>query len=297
VRNTIDEVELVNVKLKLREELKPRWQESGEELFKKIAQSETPLVFVLDEFPMMIDRMARSETLRQEAKTLLHWLRALRQSPDVKSVRFLIAGSIGIGRVLNELGEINSINDFEQVRLEPFAQKTAFAFLGELAKSQKLTLSEQSKRKMLELIGTSVPYFIQIIFSEVAKAHRLDGEAVTPGKIAQIYRDKVLGVDCKTYFDHYYSRLRDFYEPQEERAVKRVLRELATSGTLTRDACFQLYREKMAERASLEEFNLTMSDLENDFYARFDFDTRQYEFACKLLRDWWLRHYGMSTDV
>jgi AAA+ ATPase superfamily predicted ATPase len=297
VRNTIDEVELVNVKLKLREELKPRWQESGEELFKKIAQLETPLIFVLDEFPMMIDRMARSETHRQEAKTLLHWLRALRQSPDVQGVRFLIAGSIGIGRVLNELGEINSINDFEQVRLEPFTQKIAFAFLGELAKSQKLILTDQSKRKMLELIGAPVPYFIQIIFSEVAKAHRLDAETITPGKIAQIYRDKVLGVDCKTYFDHYYGRLRDFYEPREERAVKRILRELATADSLTRDACFQLYRETMGERAELEEFNLTMSDLETDFYVRFDFDARRYEFACKLLRDWWLRHYGMSTDA
>jgi hypothetical protein len=107
----------------------------------------------------------------------------------------------------------------------------------------------------------------------------------------------VLGVDCKTYFDHYYGRLRDFYEPQGERAVKRILRELATAGSLTRDACFQLYRETMVERAELEEFNLTMSDLETDFYVRFDFDTRRYEFACKLLRDWWLRHYGMLTDV
>ncbi|MFL6228210.1 MAG: hypothetical protein ACJ741_05490 [Pyrinomonadaceae bacterium] len=160
VRNTIDEVEVVNVKLKLREELKTRWQEGGEELFKKIAQLDVPVIFVLDEFPMMIDRMARSETHRQEARTLLHWLRALRQSPDSKGVRFLIAGSIGIGRVLNELGEINAINDFEQVRLEPFTQKVASAFLSELAKSHKLKLTEQSRQKMLELIGTPIPYFI-----------------------------------------------------------------------------------------------------------------------------------------
>lgn len=297
VRDTIDEVELVQVKLKLREELKPRWQESGEELFKKIAKLKTPVIFVLDEFPMMIDRMAQSEASSQEAKALLHWLRALRQSPDVRDVRFLIAGSIGIGRVLNELGEINAINDFEQVKLEPFSPKVALRFLGELAKSHKLNLSEEGKLKMLELIGTPIPYFIQIIFSEVAKAYKLEGDEATPDKITQIYREKILGVDCKTYFDHYYTRLRDFYEPEEEKAVKRILRELAAAGNLSRDACFQLYREKMGTRADLEEFNLTMSDLENDFYVRFNFEARQYEFACKLLRDWWLRHYGMSADV
>ena len=297
VRKTVDEVELVNVKLKLREELRPRWQESGEELFKKIAQLQTPVVFVLDEFPMMIDRMACSDAHRGEAKTLLRWLRTVRQSPDLKSVRFLIAGSIGIGRVLNELGEINAINDFEQVRLAPFTQKVAMAFLSELAKTNKLTLDDPTKQRMLELIGSPVPYFIQVIFSEAAKAHKLDGEQLTPEKVAQVYREKVLGVDCKTYFDHYYSRLRDYYQPQEEKAVKRMLRELATVGSLTRDACFQFYKEKLAERADVEEFNLTMSDLENDFYVRFDFAARRYEFACQLLRDWWLRHYGMSTEV
>jgi AAA+ ATPase superfamily predicted ATPase len=297
VRSTIDEVELVKVKLKLREELRPSWQESGEELFKKIAGLQTPVVFVLDEFPMMIDRMARSEAHREEAKTLLHWLRTIRQSPDLRNVRFLIAGSIGIGRVLNELGEINAINDFEQVRLEPFTQKVATSFIGELAKTKTIILDNPIKQQMLDLIGAPVPYFIQVIFSEAAKQHRLDGEPLTPERVTQVYHEKVLGVDCKTYFDHYYSRLRDFYDPLEEKAVKRILRELATVGFLTRDACFQFYKEKMAERADVEEFNLMMSDLENDFYVRYDFTTRRYEFACKLLRDWWLRHYGMTTEV
>jgi hypothetical protein len=38
-----------------------------------------------------------------------------------------------------------------------------------------------------------------------------------------------------------------------------------------------------------------MTDLENDFYIRFDADAHQYEFASKLLRDWWLRHYGLEA--
>jgi uncharacterized protein len=239
--------------------------------------------------------MARSATHREEAKTLLRWLRALRQSPTTKNIRFLIAGSIGIGQVLNQLGEISAINDFEQVRLEPFPRKVASGLLTELAKSQKIAVSEPSKRKMLELIGTHVPYFIQVIFSEAAKSHVQDGEAITPKKVAQIYRDKVLGVDCKTYFDHYYGRLRDYYKPQEEKAIKRILRELAMAGTFTRDVCYQFYRDSIGERSDIDEFNRLMTDLENDFYIRFEATTRTYEFASKLLRDWWLRHYGLEA--
>lgn len=294
-KETFSEIDLLKVKVKLREKLRPHWQESGEELFKRIAEFDSTIVFVLDEFPMMIDRMARSARHREEAKTLLRWLRALRQSPNTKNVRFLIAGSIGISHVLNELGEISAINDFEQVRLEPFPPKVAMGLLTELERSQKIQLSDPCKRKMLQMIGTHVPYFIQVIFSEVAKTYAQDADPITPKKVEQIYRDKVLGVDCKTYFDHYYGRLRDYYQPQEEKAIKRILRELAVVGCLTRDACYQFYRDNLGSRSDIEEFNRVMTDLENDFYIRFDAESRLYEFASKLLRDWWLRHYGLEA--
>lgn len=294
-KETFSEVDLLKVKVKLRQQLRPKWQESGEELFKRIADSQEVVVFVLDEFPMMIDRMARSPERREEAKTLLRWLRALRQAPNTKNVRFVIAGSIGIGQVLNEIGEISAINDLEQVRLEPFAPKVAIGLLAELAKSQNIDLSEPSKRKMLELLGTPVPYFLQVIFSEAAKALIQNGEKITPRMVEQIYRDKVLGVDCKTYFDHYYGRLRDYYRPHEEKSIKRILRELAVVGSLNRDACYQLYREVVSNKSDIEEFNRLMTDLENDFYIRFDANARLYEFASKLLRDWWLRHYGLEA--
>jgi uncharacterized protein len=294
-RETVEEIELFEAKIKLKERLRGSWQEGGEELFKRIAGADTTVVFFLDEFPMMVDRMARSEKYREDAKLMLHWLRALRVGPELTKVRFLIAGSIGIGRVLNELGEIAAINDFEALKLNPFTPKDAADFLDALAESSKVPLSQPSKRKMLDVIGSPVPYFLQIIFSEVSKAYLLEGEAITPRKVELIYHQKVLGVDCKTYFDHYYGRLRSYYQPREEKAVKRILRERAVVGAMTRDACFQFYRLE-APDADIEAFNLLMTDLENDFYVSFDSEKRQYQFACKLLRDWWLRHYGMENN-
>ena len=51
--------------------------------------------------------------------------------------------------------------------------------------------------------------------------------------------------------------------------------------------------EHMAEPA---DFNRLMTDLENDFYVRFDAAGRRFQFACSLLRDWWLRHYAMEAE-
>lgn len=296
-KSNFEEVELLKLKIKLREQLRSDWQEKGEELFKRIAKMNETVVFVLDEFPMMIDRMAKSPAHREEAKTLLRWLRRLRQMPETQNVRFLIAGSIGIGHVLNELGEIATINDFEQLRLEPFPAKAAKGLLNDLAGSYKVNLSVPVQNKMLKVIGEPIPYFIQIIFSEVAKTHALSEEVITPKLVEKIYRNKVLGVDCKTYFDHYYGRLRDYYEPAEEKAAKRILRELAINENLTRDACFQFYKKEIGADANIEKFNRMMTNLENDFYIRFDAEKRVFSFSSKLLRDWWLRHYGMETEI
>ena len=104
-RANVEEIELHKLKLKLKEQIQPRWQTSGEELFDAIARIPETVVFMLDEFAVMIDGMAHLEAHREDARLLLRWLRHLRQSPRIKNVRFLVAGSIGIGNVLSNLGE------------------------------------------------------------------------------------------------------------------------------------------------------------------------------------------------
>lgn len=293
----IQEIELVKVKIKMKDEIATKWQAHGDELFKKIADSPTPVIFFLDEFPVMIDRMARmNDAKRQEVITLLRWFRALRQAPGQTKVRFVIAGSIGIDRVLNELGEIASINDLEKIKLDPFPKQVAEAFLDKLSQQANLPFSSPCKRRILQVIGEGVPYFIQILFSEIVKAQAQSPTQLTPGLIEKIYRDKVLGVDCKSYFDHYFGRLHGYYLPHQEKALKRILRELAVVSDLTQDAAYQLYKGEVSQ-PSHEEFSRLMTDLENDFYVGFDSRGRKYSFACKVLRDWWLRHYGMSITI
>jgi hypothetical protein len=62
---------------------------------------------------------------------------------------------------------------------------------------------------------------------------------------------------------------------------------------MTRDACHQLYRQQTGNKADFDEFAGLMADLEYEFYVTFDQEQRRYRFACKLLRDWWLRHYSL----
>jgi hypothetical protein len=251
-------------------------------------------VLLLDEFAVMIDEMAHMDARREDARLLLRWLRHLRQSPQIKNVRFLVAGSIGIGNVLNNLGEIASINAFETLKLQPFTDPVADQFLQALSVSHEVPLPAAVRKKVLQLIGTRVPYFLQVVFSEIAKAQKERGIAPTPANVDALYRDTVLGVDCKTYFDHYYGRLRDYYDRQNERAAKTILRTIARLGSVKRDACYQIYRRE-CNGVDIDLFNGLMSNLESNYYVLFDARQDGYGFSCKLLRDWWLRHYGMDS--
>ena len=292
-RANVKEIEVHKLKLKLKEQIQPRWQTSGEELFDAIARSPETVVFLLDEFAVMIDEMAHLEARREDARLLLRWLRQLRQSPRIKNVRFLVAGSIGIGNVLSNLGESASMNDFEHLKLQPFSDSVADRFLQALSESHETPLSAAVRKKVLQLIGTPVPYFLQIMFSEIAKASKERGIAPTPAAVQALYQDTVLGVDCKPYFDHYYGRMREHYDEQDEKAAKTILRTIANLGAVKRDTCYQIYR-KECEGADIERFNGLVSNLENDFYVGFNSRQSAYQFSCKLLRDWWLRHYGME---
>jgi hypothetical protein len=292
-RNIVEEIEIHKLKVKLKEQIRPRWQESGEELFEAVAGSNYTVVFILDEFAVMIDQMARTPALREEARAMLRWLRHLRQSPRTKNLRFLVAGSIGIGHVLNELGENTAINDFEHLKLQPFPAPVADRFLQELSASHGFPLSPAVRTKILQLIGTRVPYFLQIMFSEISQSYKQIEAAPTPASVQALYRDAVLGSTCKTYFDHYYGRLRDYYEPHQEKAAKAMLQRLAALVELRRESCFQIYQEHSGT-GNIESFNNLMAHLENDFYITFDARKKAYQFSCNLLRDWWLRHYGME---
>jgi AAA+ ATPase superfamily predicted ATPase len=294
VKQNISEVELYKVRLELRESVGTAWQEIGTDLFNKIRQSKEIVLFILDEFPMMIDRMSHSSEHREDAITLLRWLRMIRMNPESNKVRFLVAGSIGIEHVLNRIGEIASINDFEKIQVGPFTSKDADDFLQKLSAKHRLPLSNQGRKKIIDIIGTPVPFFIQILFSELYKSSHLEGEKITPQKIEILYHERVLGVECKSYFDHYYGRLRDYYLPTEERAAKKILRTLAIESTLKRDMCREIYSKETGPNADDDEFIRLMTNLENDFYLQYDGAKAGYVFSSKLLRDWWLRHYALT---
>jgi len=294
LRRNVDEVAVFDAKLKLREAVERSWQDRGEELMNALGSCRDRSLIILDEFPVMLDRMARSEDGARDAAVLLRWLRRLRQTGPLV-LRFLIGGSIGISHTLQRLGEPTALNDLERLTIEPFSPATADQFLEVLGASAGMDLSAGLRQRMLQMAGTPVPYFIQILFSEVRSACLASGAEPDEVLIEDAYRQRVLGNQCKSYFDSYYLRLGQYYTAEEEAAAKRILRRLAGSGSASRDDCRAAYAAALGDEASDEGFEALMARLEDDFYVRWNEQDGTYEFVCKILRDWWLRYHGLEN--
>jgi len=292
LKSNVEELQFAEIKLRLRGELADNWDEKGKELLKLTGKSQNKMVFIVDEFPLMLKNMIDRDS--DEAKSFLNWFRALRQSPHgLENLRFVVGGSIGIERLLNKINATAAINDLERISLDPFTDDEAREFIIELFGSENMAVSEELVDEILELIGVHIPYFIQVILSEILKESRNKRVDLSLDFVEKVYKDKVLGVDCRTYFEHYYERLRIYYDPQEEKGAKSILKAIAEGDKIKSDALYALYLRAISQNTDPDGFRYLMNDLENDFYVSFDTEDQTYSFSSKILKDWWLRHYSI----
>ncbi|HJH28564.1 MAG TPA: hypothetical protein C5S51_02555 [Methanosarcinaceae archaeon] len=310
VKDHISEIELLEIKIGLRESIEKHWKEESvqciKELDKLVNKSNEKILFLLDEFPSLLKHMI-DDGKYLETKLFLEWFRALRLDLNLTNTRFIIAGSRNIHTVyrnipnqLLEKGEIEKdeivyfsfnqvFNDFRNVLIEPFDAATAKEFIKELFSSSQITVEDDIINKILELIGSPVPYFIQLLISEIKRYH--DGN-LTPEIIESIYNERILGPTCRFYFEYYEDRLRE-YGPINEKGAKMIVAELSKAGSLTKNELYNIFLLSTQSDDS-SKFDDLMNDLEMDFYIKFDSDNK-YLFLSKILSDWWLRWHPSST--
>ena len=310
VKDNISEIELLKIKIGLRESIEKHWKEESvlciKELDKLANEYDEKMLFLLDEFPSLLKHMIDSGEY-PETKLFLEWFRALRLDLNLTNTRFIIAGSRNIYTVyrnipdlLLEKGVIEKSEltyfslpqvfiDFRKILIEPFDVETAKEFIKELFTSDQITVKDNIIDKILDLIGSPVPYFIQLLISETKRYN--DGN-LTPEIIESIYYERILGPTCRFYFEYYEDRLKE-YGPISEKGAKMIITELSKAGSLTKNELYDIFvlATKSDESSKFDEL---MNDLEMDFYIKFDSDNK-YSFLSKILSDWWLRWHPSST--
>lgn len=281
----------VEIKLKMKQKMGKDWKETTDQILSELRNSDHKILFIFDELAMMLENFIDNEVTKQDIRAFLLWFRSLRIDPDsgLKNCRFILASSISIGQCLAKMGISKAINDLEKITLTEFTPRQSRDFVSRLCRSHKIILSRASLKRLFELVGAGIPYFIQVMFAEIYKAHKLRRVKITPAIVRRIYDEQVLGVNCKTYLQHYYERLKA-YDKVDERAAKLLLKRLSLAGEVPKQDCRRLLG-KEAELSG-DAFAHLMADLENDFYVRYDTRKGTYAFASAILKDWWRRYYS-----
>jgi len=294
----IEEVGWEGFKITLRKRLATDWQEKGQGLIELLKGSNTKTILIVDELPLFLHRVAKNGG---SAREFLSWLRSLRQTPDLHDqVRWVIGGSIGIEKVLQYIGAgTKEINDLARIHVRELSEDSAREFIKALLQSAGVQrIPKKTLDKFLQVIGIPIPFFIQILVRETLnEMERQNKRTLSEEMIERAYDEGVLASYNRTYFEHYYERLREYYTSEMASIAKALLTEIAHRDSITRKELWNLFQAQTKGQGSEDDFSSLLSDLENDFYITFNQDRQNFRFATKVLRDWWWRYHSLGGRI
>ena len=279
--------------LELRDVVKDSWESVTRTLILEMEKSEDTVLFIIDEFPQFIENLARKHE-DGEALKFLQWFRSLRlrQKDALRRYRFVLGGSTSIDMILRRLEVPDKLNDFFRVPIEALSREAAEELLSALAAHYQLSFTEEARKALFDLISPAVPYFIQLMVSQIRMEEGLKGKDLRAEDIQDVYERRLLGPTCRAYFDYYRQRLKRYGEPGQ-RAALAILQEIANApnGRVSNSVLYDVYRKARKRGAASFEFDEIMADLETDWYVLLDPRTNEYAFLLNVMRDWWRRFY------
>lgn len=288
---SIQNVELGPFSIEFSKEAETKWELLGERLIRALAQHEGKYLILVDEVPVFVLSLLRLDPSGERARRFLTWFRGIRQrSGSSDSLRWLLAGSIGLDTVAARLNLGDTINDLHISHLGAFTREVAENFLDELSRSHGLPLSGEVRSRILDRVGWTIPYYLQLVFSELRSQQASTKAAVTRERVDEAFED-LLRPAKKAYFDFWRQRLvEELGKPDDEMALT-VLNVIAVdaSGASFANLNQSLSKKIRNTEQRREKLRYLLDVLVNDGYiVNGDVNDRFY-FRSPLLREFWTR--------
>lgn len=225
-------VMIESLRLELKGAMSGDWLVTAQQLQARLAAlpAGTRVLFILDEFPILISTLLLQENGRSQVDQLLGWLRSLRQDPNlIGKMSFVIGGSIGLQNVLRRHNIPAPINDLTLFRVDPWSNETARAFLQELGEANGFPINEEAIDKMLLLLGEAVPYHVQLLFQEVSILCGNDGSLLENKVIERAFTQRLASPSGGPHLDHYAERLERVLTPDDVLIARDILDQACRS--------------------------------------------------------------------
>lgn len=261
-------------------------KEDQEDLYKNLKElirHDEDTFIVVDELTLFLTILSKGEDGVEKVAFILNWLRSLRQVSKTK-VRWLFCGSVGLRNFTSAMNLGYTVNDLTEFSLDELSRGEAAGLLLELCKSENIEMSDELVEYTLNKLYWNIPYFIQIIFSNLAEDY---ADKITREDIDTAYRK----LCSENYLSTWSERLVEYGE--YELPARQILKLLATrpEGMERKGMLNNLMTGQDASKIEAVDYTLSkvLTMLENDGYIM-KIDALRM-FRSPLLRDYWFERF------
>ena len=307
IGDNIEEVSTGDFGVKIRAGLNPgTWRRDGEALLRDCAEYERPVLLVVDELPVFLNRMLRDDGNIQRVDEFLSWLRRVVQ--DIQrddrpgagpSLVLMVSGSIGLAPLAQRIGLPDRINHLHTFRLGPWTRDISVKCFERLAGSYGLKIENGVAAAVYEKLGIGIPHQVQSFFARLRSFGIMQGrETLRIDDVEEVYRTELLGPSGQNDLAHYETRLGDGLDEEGYRIAMEIIAEAAVQDLFTANArrsLVRLYASMVHDAPGC--VSNTLNVLEHDGYLEKVADSG-YRFQSRLLKDWWAaRFHGHHVPI
>jgi hypothetical protein len=202
ISNRVGGIKTGGFEIGLREVVGEDWGSITKSLILEMEKGEETLLFIIDEFPQLIENISRKQN-DDAARAFLQWFRTLRmrQKDVLRRYRFVLGGSTSVDLTLRRLDVPDKLNDFSRVPIEALSPQYADALLQSLSETVSLQFTAEGRATLFELVTPAVPYFLHLFVSQIRLEEKLKDKQLGPEEVRDVYQRRVLGPTCRAYFD------------------------------------------------------------------------------------------------
>lgn len=239
------------------------------------------IVLLVDEFSQTIENII-TDVSKDAAKNFLHQCRELRQNPEIRSrISFVYTGSIGLDNLVLSIDEPRSISDLGNFIIPPLSDIEADSLITRIIDGDDHEFSKNERQYFLTKLKWLLPYFIQVIMSEIENiCIERNTKKINKEIIDNAFKN---ALHNRSYFEHWLVRLRSIFKGNDFSCAKEILNTAAK-----KDGIDQYELQDMVAKYKIEDTAVIINTLIHDGYIIKDETVNKYRFNSPLLQSWWL---------
>ena len=273
------------------------WTKVASDVLHLIVQADERWLIYVDELPIMLFNFIRDDPQYgvRRVRRFLDWFRNdVRALPDVRKVRWLVSGSVGLDTLVQEHGMADTINSMRHQGLAAYSDGVAIAMLAELATSYKIKLSDEDARHIVAAVQWPQPYYLQMAFHHL-RTLMSEHPSDSPASLIEQAIDIMILTDNDNDFHHWEKRLTiQLCKADAEHALALLSLAASDPAGARAENLLVIVQERMSS-ATPEEAKKTFIRL-RDILLRDAYwweeetsGVKRYRFRLEPLRRWWLR--------